>query len=102
MGADEGRAFLEVGRRGAAFALEIQPRHVDDAVAHVDCRTNLQVFAGDLLEFEHLGVEFSRLVEILHDDGDVRRRAMMCYWISCCRLHNSSRAARATLRPPFA
>src|SRR5690349_4963006 len=36
VGADEGRAFLQIGGGGAAFALEVEQRHIDDAVAHVD------------------------------------------------------------------
>jgi hypothetical protein len=79
------------------LALEVQERHVDDAVAHVDRRADLQILAGDLLELEHLRIEFGRLVEVLHDNGDVAQTGHDVLLKLCCRHHNSSFAARATL-----
>src|SRR5215475_7977907 len=69
--ADEVRAFLEIGRLAAGAALEIQERHVDHAVGHVDGRSDVEILAADAAQLEHLLVELRRLLEILHDDGDV-------------------------------
>src|SRR5688500_10283597 len=71
MRADEGLAFLDIGGGLAAFAFEIEQRHVDDAVAHVDRRADVEIFAADLLDLENLGVELGRLVEVFDADGDV-------------------------------
>jgi hypothetical protein len=68
VGADEARRVLEVG---ALRALEIEQGHIDDAVAHVDRRPDVEILALDALELEHLLVELRGLLEILDADRDV-------------------------------
>src|SRR5262245_64054298 len=41
MGADEGRAFLDIGRLDARLPLDIEQREIDHDVAHVDCDADL-------------------------------------------------------------
>src|SRR5262249_39152019 len=71
MGADEGRALLDIGRLAARLPLKIEHREIDQAVAHVDRGADAEFRAADALEFEHVGLESRRLAQILHADCKV-------------------------------
>src|SRR5262249_37228473 len=71
MGADERRAFLDVGRLAASLPSKIEQREIYDAVAHVDRGADFQILTPDPLEVEHVGVELRGLFEILHADCKV-------------------------------
>src|SRR3954464_4271143 len=74
--ADEARRILEAG---AALALVLEEREIDDAVAEVDGRAHVDVLLADALELEHALVEARRALEILHHHGDVPQ---LCHCLS--------------------
>src|SRR5262249_13866649 len=55
----------------AALALERQQRKVDDAVAEIDARADIEVLAADPLEPEHALVERRGFLQILHRKREV-------------------------------
>src|SRR5258708_8215665 len=71
VGADEGCAFLDVGRLTPCFSAEIEQREIDDAVGHVYRGADLEILARDALEVEHVGIELRGLFEIFHADCKV-------------------------------
>ena len=68
IGANRVLGILQVIPLGAG---EIQQRHVDDAVAHVDGRADFDGFATHNLHLEHVFVKFRGLLEVFDADGDV-------------------------------
>ena len=73
MGADMALRAFEVGGFAAGGAGEIEQRQIDDAVAHIDGRTDLQILAVDPLKIENRLVELRGLVEIVHADGEMAK-----------------------------
>ena len=69
--ADEAAGVLEVGGFAASVPLEVQQREIDHAIAHINSRADLQVFASDAFKIEHGLIEFCSLIEIVHTDGEV-------------------------------
>src|SRR6202140_5042945 len=53
VGADEAFRVFQVRGRGAGATREIEKGEVDDAVAHVDRRADIQILACDALEIEY-------------------------------------------------
>src|SRR5262249_44783828 len=71
MRADERLRVFEVRGLAAGAGREIEQRKIDRAVAHIDRRADLEVFAPDTLEFENGLVEFRGLIEVLNADGEM-------------------------------
>src|SRR5580698_3354944 len=69
--ADKTFGIFQVRGRGAGAGRKVEQGEIDRAVAHVDGRADIQILAGDALEVEHGLVEFCRLVEIVHADGEM-------------------------------
>src|SRR5690349_4603351 len=67
--ADVGIRVFEVGSLAAGGAGEIEQSEIDDAVAHINRRTDVQILAPDAFELEHGLIELRCLVEVLHADG---------------------------------
>src|SRR5262249_45617465 len=96
--ADEGRAFLDIGRFAARLPLEIEQREIDHAIAHVDRGADVQILAADALEVEHVGVELPTPLHICHADcklAQTRHRHPPRSPLP--RHHSASALARATL-----
>jgi hypothetical protein len=69
--ADEALRVFHIGRLAAGAGGEIEQRQIDDAVAHIDGRADIEVLAVDAFEIKDGLVEFRGLVEVVHANGEV-------------------------------
>src|SRR5581483_6364783 len=69
VGADMRTRIFQIGSLAAGGAGEIEQCEIDDAIAHIDRRTDVQVLASDALELKHVLIEFRGLIEVLYADG---------------------------------
>src|SRR5262249_35248605 len=73
VGADKGRVLPPIRRRASFLAFVVEECEIDDAVAQVDRRADIEILATDAREFEYGFVERRGLVEVLDDDRKVAK-----------------------------
>src|SRR5262249_18831952 len=67
--ADIAARVFQIGCLATGALNEIKERQIDDPVAHINCRANIQILAPDPLEIEYSLIKFGGVFEVLHADG---------------------------------